>query len=148
MKSVGLIVTRYFLLMVMLSLSSCDEADVRISIPDEAVPRFAFKGNGYLDFFAVTELAPENNGSVTGTPKDRMIWQIFPETTENGTLPLSPIDYGKVPAGFVQRVPESGAPPPLVEGKLYRAGAPPIIHPRGFVHFMVKNGRLMAVNWR
>lgn len=124
---------------------ACDEPDLRISAADDGSPTFRFSGNGYLDFFAITEIAPETQTSAREASKNRIIWQIFPQSTQQGKMPVPPITYGKVPPGFIQRIPENGEPAQLVEGKLYQAGAPPMVHPRGFIRFVIKGGKLVIV---
>lgn len=128
-------------LAVTFALIGCDEPNVRVSLNNDAGPGFAFSGSGYLDFFAVLEIAPDNE-STSGQPKkNRVLWQIWPKSSAEGRLPLSPITYGMVPPGFVQKIPENGAPPKLEEGKIYQAGGPPIVVPRGFVRFVIRNGK-------
>lgn len=71
---------------------------------------------------------------------DPTMWEIRP-TDENLISKLPDITYGVVPHGFRQLTPDQGAPPPLVEGKLYEAGGPAFEANGGTVRFRIKDGR-------
>jgi hypothetical protein len=68
------------------------------------------------------------------------MWEIRP-TDENLISKLPAITYGVVPPGFKQIIPAAGAPPPLVEGKIYNAGGPAFEANGGSICFTIKDGR-------
>jgi len=87
---------------------------------DANPPTFQLGGSGRLIFFAVYEPVQGRRTTVD----DPKMWEIRP-TSENLISKLPPITYGIVPAGFRQITPSDGAPPPpLVEGRVYKAGGP------------------------
>lgn len=133
-------------------ISACSR-DVRISMNESVPPTFSFKRNHSdvtnLDFFIVTEIAPENAGLSYSEQKDeknKVIWQILPVSSADGALSkLPPITYGTIPVGFRQKIPAEGKPPQLQEGKLYEAGGPPVQMVRGIVRFKVVGGRVVRL---
>ena len=128
---------------LILVLSACEDV-IRISIVDEAAPTFEFKGSGYVDLFMVVEAEPNQEPKAFGD-KSRVLWEIFPDTTKTGTLPVPLITYGKVPPGFHQTIPEKGPPAALKEGATYQAGAPPFAHRFGFIVFKVQGRKIVAL---
>jgi hypothetical protein len=137
-------------LAVVLPIVAC-QYEVTISMSSDIPPSFKFeKGHvNYLDFFVVKEVAPENqNVPYTRQDPDKnvVIWQIWPKTSDDGRIDKLPaITYGKVPAGFVQKIPNDVAPATLVEGKVYEAGGPPITMSKGFLRFTIKDGKAMRI---
>ncbi len=136
------LICRLGVLVIIVGLTSCEDV-VRIALVDDA-PTFEFSGSGYVDLFFVIESEPNQEPKPFGD-KSRVLWEIFPDSTKTGTLPVPRITYGKVPAGFHQTIPENGPPPPLKEGTTYQAGAPPFAHRYGFIHFKLKDGKAIAV---
>lgn len=70
-------------------------------------------------------------------------WQAIPiEETIHSTAirDLPHITYGRVPAGFTQKIPAQGAPAPLVEGKIYEAGGPSSGANMNVFRFTIQNG--------
>lgn len=126
------------------------ERDTTVSfIDDNNPPTFKLDGNGTLNFFWVSEVdarqpIPENVRLIND--KDRMIWQIWPAKVPSTAIhDLPQISYGKVPAGFVQKIPEQGEPPTLVEGKIYEAGGPSSSANMEVFRFTIKNGKAVAL---
>lgn len=129
--------------LLVLCFYGCEDV-IRISLVDDAVPTFEFRGSGYVDMFMVVE-SEEGQEQKPFGDKSRVLWEIFPDSTKAGTLPVPRIVYGKVPAGFHQTIPESGPPPPLKEGITYQAGAPPFVHRYGSLRFKVEGSKAIAV---
>ena len=78
--------------------------------------------------------------------ENKPVWWIFPENGEKGDYEnLSAIEYGKLPVGWTQKVPEHGAAPPLVEGKVYEAGGPQIEVPWACMRFTIRNGKAVRL---
>lgn len=107
-----------------------------ISVRDSNPPVFKLSGSGRLIFFKVSE-AERGQPSPIDHPA---MWEIRP-TEENLISKLPEITYGVVPPGFEQKVPNTGAPPPLVEGKLYQAGGPAFNANGGSIRFVIKDGK-------
>lgn len=140
------------LVIIALGLSSCYEDDMTISVGEQSPPTFKLSGSGNLMFFAVWEVHAENQRR---SPFDRdgnkntLLWQVSPDDLNSHAKVISrlpPITYGSVPTGFMQKVPESGSPPILIEGKIYEAGGPASNANGGFVWFTVRSGRVVKVD--
>jgi hypothetical protein len=113
-------------------------------------PVFKFDGDGYLEFFQVFEIHPDNVNkplSEMDLSKDRLLWRIFPRSSKSGSLPIRDFQYGIIPPGFKQVLPQDGPPPPLEEGKVYKAGGPPVQvgWDEGFFRFTIKDGRCVRL---
>ena len=112
-------------------------------------PRFAYKGEGYLEFFVVEEVAPENQNVPNveqDTDKNKIMWWIYPRDSSAGKIRnLSTITYGILPNNFAQKLPSAGDPPPLVEGKMYEAGGPAVSMPKGYLRFIIRNGQPVQI---
>jgi len=124
--------------------ASC-ERDTRVVISEAAnPPTFSLSGNGHLNFFWVSEL---DNVSPTGKESravddERTIWEIWPTNVRSTAIyDLPPIVYGRVPAGFTQKIPAVGGPRPLVEGKSYEAGGPSSGANMKVFRFSIKDGK-------
>jgi hypothetical protein len=127
-------------LMILVMLSGC-ERSMTLAINAANPPTFKLSGSGRLIFFAVSEV-PEGRPSTIDDPK---MWEIRP-TDENLISELPTITYGVVPPGFTQITPSAGVPPPLVEGKVYRAGGPAFNANGGSIRFRIKDGRAVEVS--
>jgi hypothetical protein len=135
-------------LVISCALMSCGSG-VTVRMNDSVPPSFTFSQNGshvdYLDFFVVTEIAPENlrvGRHEQDQKKNVTIWVIWPKGTSEGTISnLPPITYGIVPEGFTQETPAKGAPPALAEGKVYQAGGPEVSMPNGVIRFTIRDGK-------
>jgi hypothetical protein len=132
------------LALLLLCAAACERSPT-VHLEDGNPPRFGYTGSGYLEFFVVEEVAPENQNVPDveqDTDKNRKLWWIFPKDSSAGKIRnLSQITYGIVPSDFVQKVPSEGAPPPLVEGKIYEAGGPAISMSKGYLRFTIRNGK-------
>ena len=101
-----------------------------ISMTEANPPVFSFSAGSmaecceHLAFLAVWEVRPLES---INAGQGKVIWEIWPQSgTDNSATGLPQITYGKVPPGFVQKIPEVGPPPPLAEGKVYEAAGPRI----------------------
>ncbi len=116
---------------------------------DENVPpAFKYKGNSWaecctnLNFFLVKDASPDN----TAPEKEKYLWWIWPKEGANGEYyNLPAFTYGKVPEGWQQSVPESGEPPPLVEGKIYEAGGNFHSGQEAHLRFTIRNGKAVRL---
>ena len=141
------------LLLILFSVSAlCCRADVTLKIDDKTPPSFQFKQNlsevGNLLVFSVIEISPENqqvsylqqNYALNTT-----IWRVESVQGTISKLDGLTITYGKVPPGFVQKLPDKESPPSLVEGKIYEAGGPYIMMNLARVRFFIKDGKPVQV---
>jgi hypothetical protein len=126
--------------MVLLFLAGC-ERSMTVTLEGANPPTFKLSGSGRLIFFAVSEVAPGKPSK----PDDPTMWEIRP-TDENLISKLPAITYGVVPSGLRQTIPSAGAPPPLVEGKLYEAGGPAFNANGGTMRFTIKGGKATKVS--
>jgi hypothetical protein len=124
----------------LLTLLGCE---VGTSVRLGAGPSFSFDGSGRLVFFRVYGPRP---GRKIATPVDAqsLMWSIEPTSdAPSGFLVKGmEIAYGKVPRGYLQKFPSSGAALPLALGQVYvfdaeTTGAPGV---NGFV-YMGQNGQ-------
>lgn len=122
-------------LMILVGLTAC-ERDMTLTMDGANPPTFNLSGSGRLIFFSVSEV-PQGKPTSIDDPK---MWEIRP-TDENLISELPAITYGIVPAGFRQVTPSAGVPPPLVEGKVYKAGGPAFNANGGSIRFTIKDGR-------
>ena len=121
---------------------------LRASLQQTQPPSFHFsagisEGCDYLIFYRVEEVPPENQNVhwLQSKPKENIVlWQIWAEGDNSGRVP-SVITYGKVPTGFIQKIPVSGEPPPLAEGHVYDAYGPPTIVPQTYLRFKIIGGK-------
>ena len=140
------------LLVAAFVFTACYEEDMIVSISQHTPPTFSLSGSGNLAFFGVWEVARENLNrlpSERDENKDTILWQIWPNglsSDEKIIRRLPPITYGSVPPGFIQKIPQHGAPPNLVEGKIYEAGGPASNANGGFVWFTIKGGKIVIVD--
>jgi hypothetical protein len=49
------------------------------------------------------------------------------------------------PEGFIQTIPEIGAPPQLIEGRVYNVGGPAINANGGEVRFTLRDGKAIEI---
>lgn len=123
---------------------------LRASLNETSPPSFNFS-SGFseccdsLIFFIVQEVPPENQNihwlRSGELPKQNIVlWQIWVQPDNSGRAP-SVITYGEVPPGFVQKIPEVGAPPVLIEGKVYDAYGPPSVVPETYIRFTIRDGK-------
>jgi hypothetical protein len=134
---------------LLLVLVSCHS--LTISMDENVPPNFSFSAGRFaeccrhLAFLGVYEVLPENQNLSWTAPKskeDIVLWQIWPkDSSVNAADALPIITYGKVPPGFIQKIPESGEPPPLVEGRVYEVGGPAIEVPNAYMRFTIRNGK-------
>lgn len=140
---------RFLLAIAFLALlASCHS--LTISMDESVPPNFNFSAGRFaeccrhLTFLGVYEIPPENQNLPWAAPKPKekiVLWQIWPKDN-NSAEALPVITYGKVPPGFIQKIPESGEPPPsLVEGKIYEVGGPAIEVPDAYMRFTIRNGK-------
>jgi hypothetical protein len=141
-------------LFLVLSLSTACGTPPTIHMNENVPPSFHFSGSRfahhkYVAFFVVIELAPENEelpAYANTSVKNKTIWWIWPNDSANGQLQNLPvITYGQVPSGWIQKTPQDGEPPPLLEGRVYEAGGPQISVPHAFMRFTIRGGKAVRL---
>ena len=140
-----------FLALLGVFLMACS-TDVTLSMDEGNPPTFKFARNfsevNTLPFFDVIEVARENEKlpyHEQHFDKNVTLWRIVPDKVDTAIDQLPAITYGQVPTGFSQKLPESGSPPALVEGKVYQAGGPPVMMRRAIIQFAIRNGRAVRI---
>lgn len=126
------------------------EIDTSIKVDSGIPPRFTLSGSGVIAHLIAYEidprrdlLPPEEREPLLSQP----IWRIEAEPVQLEIDALPPIEYGQVPLGFIQTIPEGRAvPPKLVEGKIYRAIADVLGAAGGTVKFTISNGRTTVLS--
>lgn len=106
-----------------LSLTSCQRRTSLVIETGDPL-RFVVSGPGAVTEFQISgpdlEREPNREGDSSRLPLLKVYWALALRDGEERTLDqVGAIIYGKVPEGFVQVQPPSGAPPPIVERDLY-----------------------------
>jgi hypothetical protein len=123
------------LLIVIGGLTAC-ERRLTVMMDGKVPPAFTFDGNGDIQRVFIYQVTKD--GKVP--PKGSEFWVIVPTNTVVASR-CPPIIYGVVPDGFVQRIPQTGAPPKLEEGQTYGFGAVTTEAPGGDMWFTIQAGK-------
>jgi hypothetical protein len=134
-KWVGLFLS----LLILVAAIGC-ERDLRIKIDGKNPPTFTLSGSGNLVFLSLGEVH-NSKPPPLGAPD---LWKIRPNGN-NKISKLPNITYGIIPNGFTQVIPASGAPPPLIEGKVYDFGGPADNANGGSIWFTIQDGKAVEV---
>ena len=145
-KSVGMAL----MLVITCFLTACHP--LRASLNETLPPSFNFRSGfaeccNFLTFFRVEEVVAENQSLpwLRSKPKENIaLWEVWAEGNNSGHVPAV-ITYGKVPSGFVQKIPQSGAPPDLIEGRVYDAYGPPSLVPETYIRFTIRDGKAVRL---
>lgn len=130
---------------VLLSLATACERDTQVKITGGAFPDFVLSGSGRLGYLKIT------GPKLRDAPGEGafMYWEIDPAAGYlNGSRlrSLSPIRYGEVPPGYVQKYPPPGEPmPALIEGGIYSAVFDTTGANRAVIKFTIREGQAIAV---
>lgn len=120
-------------------LTAC-ERPLKVTLDGRTPPTFRFDGSGELLQVGIYQVTPE--GKVP--PRGSEFWVIFPRKLVKA-LKAPSITYGVVPDEFYQKVPASGSPPPLQEGKIYGFGADTRGAPGNDIWFTIRDGKSIRV---
>ena len=80
--------------------------------------------------------------------KNKVLWKIVadPAATDSTLVEsIERIEYGKVPKGFIQKVPQEGQPPSLAENQTYEAVGPLSLMRNAAVRFKIANGKIVVL---
>jgi hypothetical protein len=138
------------ILLTLIVLGACEIDNMTVKVSGGNPPTFDPHGSGNLGFFWVREaswdelkLTPRQRGM---TEDKLIVWEIWPDGAADTKIwNLPDITYGQVPPGFRQTIPNHGNAPPLVEGKLYKAGGPASDASGGTVYFTIRNSQVTEV---
>ena len=145
-------ISRRLLILVSLTLSfafAACERDTRVAIIDtKNPPTFRLHGNGKLGTIIVAGPFAKVEDLDSPTVKVGKLWEI---QRGYGELPIGdvpPITYGVLPNGFAQRIPTTGSPPQLEEGKFYGISAPSVNAGFRVLCFTVNRGTVVQAPCR
>lgn len=130
------------LLLIITVFSIACERDTKLSIEGGPAPSFILTGSGRLGFLRIT--GPSVQRQAEG--EDAFVyWEIRAGGAGNDKLieTLSPLFYGKAPAGYIQTFPQSGQAPPLVEGERYYLRVETINANGVSRYFTIRNGKVI-----
>ena len=99
------------------------EVDTRVTVDGKNPPTINLSGRGGITFLRVIAVSDpgEKNVDIDARP----LWQIDPVNYPTWISDVPAITYGKVPRGFVQKIPEENKlPPALEEGRIYDVFVP------------------------
>ena len=75
--------------------------------------------------------------------KNRVLWKIVADGGSPGlSEKIDKIEYGKVPAGFIQEIPTQSPPEKLRENQLYEARGPLSLLSNAVVRFKIVDGKV------
>ena len=142
--------------LVMTALMVSCQSNVTISMTDTNPPTFRFQRHFFSEvnrfpLFIVEEIHPDNQplGYLQQKyEKNKTIWKIVPDVhvPNAGEIDeLPPITYGKVPLGFIQKTPDTGAPPSLEKDKLYEASGAYALMPDAVIRFKLEGDKVIRV---
>jgi len=80
--------------------------------------------------------------------KNRVLWKIVadPKSTDSANVEtIERIEYGIIPAGFIQEVPKEGLPPRLEENQVYEAVGPMSLMRNAAARFKIINGKVVSL---
>ena len=110
-----------FLLAMIPQYEQTTRVNLKSDGPDDV--SFQFSGTFTVGAVAVTRYSPN-----VQSPEDARftVWRIQPadqKSADRAAWKINTVRYGVVPTGYVQVIPERGAPPPLQRGTVYRVNA-------------------------
>jgi hypothetical protein len=127
------------LLLVVLTTLSC-EIDTKLRIDGGNPPQFLMSGSGNLGRLVVR--GPKTLRHIEG-PDSSAYWYIEIKNPRVANVwRLSPIKYGTVPEGYVQKYPELGAATPLSEKEIYYVRVDTSEANGTSKAFVIKNGKV------
>jgi hypothetical protein len=132
---------RLFLLLIcLLTGSACNS--MRVYVSNATPPDFTFNAGRFAECCTTfSRFAVYEQGVA------EPLWQITAQhgSVERWEANSMLIRYGQTPARFVQNVPSSGDPPPLIEGKIYVATAGDSYYvPPANVKFSISHGKIVT----
>ncbi len=132
--------------LLLIAFPTC-ERDTNLTLQGGNPPTFKMSGSGRLAMLRMHGPKQREVQSETAL----IVWEIGPEQGRlNGKLveDLGSIKYGEIPAGYVQRYPEKGAAPPLLEGASYDVFIDTINANGARTYFTIRDGKVVEKDFR
>src|SRR5689334_1371182 len=107
-----------FLLFILFSIAC--EVPTKLTFKGGNPPQFKMTGSGSLALFRIE--GSKKQRDVPDAGARYLYWEILPKSEyEYGRAinDVGTITYGEVPEGYIQKYPEQGEPPALIEGERY-----------------------------
>ena len=140
-----------FLVMASAALTfSCNQSSALL-VSQNTPPSFEIRrGFGHepriFPIFIVYQLHPDNEkvGPLQeDETKNRVLWRVVSKGGAESEK-LERIEYGRVPAGFVQEIPSDGPPEKLQENQMYEARGPLSLMGNAVVRFTIVAGKVVS----
>ena len=119
--------------------------------PSFRIRRSSFAEVRIFPIFIVMQLHSDNETLAPlqeDLAKNRGLWKIVadPKSAKTSALEeIETIEYGKIPAGFVQEVPAQGLPENLQENQIYEAIGPLSLLGNAAVRFKIIDGQVVNI---
>jgi hypothetical protein len=127
-----------YILFTALILCGC-ERDTKLKIEGGNPLQFQMSGSGWLGRLVVR--GHKTLRKIDG-PDASAYWYIEAGDQAHGVSKLSPIVYGKIPEGFVQKYPESCMAPALSENEIYYVQVDTTNANGSSKYFVIQNGKV------
>lgn len=139
-----------------MSLAPACKSESGLFVRGNGIPTFEIRRSFFdevkvFPILTVVELDPDNERLPPlheDKTKNKVLWRVVADSAAEDKTPienLASVEYGKVPKGFIQEVPENGGPQPLVEGKTYEAVGPVSLMRNASVRFRIADGKVVTV---
>ena len=117
------------------------EIATKLSMKESLPPTFLITGNGILTSIRVR--GPDRQRDAAGEAQ-YLYWVIDLKDYDGSQVAgrLGSVRYGEIPKGYVQRYPEKGEAPPLVENEHYYVRLVTSDAPNDDGYFTIRNGRV------
>lgn len=126
--------------------SSC-ERDTSITLEQANPPKFQLSGSGQLAMLRMQGQKVREYPSIEAS----IVWEISSDAGRLGgrrLQDLESITYGEIPIGYVQKYPEHGKAPPLVDGQNYGVFFDTVSANGAHVYFTYRKGQLIETDFR
>ena len=120
------------------------ERDTKLKIEGGNPPQFQMSGSGWLGRLVVR--GHKTLRKIDG-PDASTYWYLESGAEPNGVSKLSPIVYGKIPEGCLQKYPESGVAPVLSENEIYYVQVDTTNANGTSKYFIIQNGSVKFADY-
>lgn len=133
------------------------DQDEGIRVSGSSAPTFEIRhgGTGRVKIFPLLMVVQVHAQNINLTPsqedasKNLVLWKIVadPASTDVSSLErIDQIEYGKVPSGFIQEIPEPGTPAPrLEENRIYAVVGPMSLMRNAASRFKIINNKAVSI---
>ena len=128
------------LLLMFTTILGCERATT-LTIEGVSPPKFVMSGNGILR--AIRLVGPTKQREAQG--EEASVYWLIESKESRYVDSVGTVTYGQVPEGFVQKYPESGDPPPLVEGARYNVRIMTDNAAWAYQVFQIKDGKISVI---